>query len=128
MFSKDTMSKKSKTPLVSNDMWFPAKKRGYGWGLPVKWQGWATLVTVLVIGLTPLLYVSFIYKGDQYCQNVISQKIQTTCDPNIGSTVYLMSAVFWLTACTLIFIQICTQKGEPIKWRNPNKEKHAAKS
>ena len=23
--------------------WFPAKSYGWGWGLPVKWQGWAVL-------------------------------------------------------------------------------------
>jgi hypothetical protein len=22
------------------DFWFPAKKFGWGWGPPVKWQGW----------------------------------------------------------------------------------------
>lgn len=24
--------------------WFPAKRYGWGWGLPVVWQGWAVLV------------------------------------------------------------------------------------
>jgi hypothetical protein len=24
--------------------WFPAKTYGWGWGLPVKWQGWIVLV------------------------------------------------------------------------------------
>jgi hypothetical protein len=23
--------------------WFPAKRYGWGWGLPVTWQGWAVL-------------------------------------------------------------------------------------
>ena len=25
-------------------IWFPAKSYGWGWGLPVVWQGWAVLV------------------------------------------------------------------------------------
>jgi len=24
--------------------WFPAKKYGWGWGLPTRWQGWAVFV------------------------------------------------------------------------------------
>lgn len=31
-----------------DDYWFPAKTYGYGWGLPVAWQGWVALVLVLV--------------------------------------------------------------------------------
>jgi len=33
--------------------WFPAKRHGWGWGLPVKWQGWLVLfafIAVLAIG------------------------------------------------------------------------------
>lgn len=26
-----------------HDYWFPAKRYGWGWGVPVRWQGWATL-------------------------------------------------------------------------------------
>lgn len=49
-----------------NDIWFPAKRHGFGWGLPVKWQGWVVLVVyglLLVIGaifLTkPIIPVGF---------------------------------------------------------------------
>jgi hypothetical protein len=27
--------------------WFPAKRYGWGWGLPIKWQGWAILVAFI---------------------------------------------------------------------------------
>ena len=37
------------------DIWFPAKRYGWGWGPPVKWQGWAVLaaftVGVVAIGI-----------------------------------------------------------------------------
>ncbi len=31
-----------------SEYWFPAKTYGYGWGLPVAWQGWVALILVLV--------------------------------------------------------------------------------
>jgi len=35
-----------------NEIWFPAKKYGFGWGLPVKWQGWVVILAyiLLIIG------------------------------------------------------------------------------
>ena len=37
------------TPPHSNQpIWFPAKRYGWGWGLPIAWQGWAVLVGWLV--------------------------------------------------------------------------------
>jgi len=29
-------------------VWFPAKRYGWGWGLPTCWQGWAVLAAYLV--------------------------------------------------------------------------------
>ena len=29
--------------------WFPVKTYGWGWGLPVRWQGWLVLITYLAI-------------------------------------------------------------------------------
>ena len=29
--------------------WFPAKRYGWGWGLPTTWQGWAVLISYLVV-------------------------------------------------------------------------------
>lgn len=35
-----------------NDYWFPAKKFGFGWGLPHTWQGWVSVaVFLLCLGL-----------------------------------------------------------------------------
>ncbi len=38
--------------------WFPAKRYGWGWGLPVRWQGWLVLV----------LYFASICAGIKYFQ------------------------------------------------------------
>lgn len=29
--------------------WFPAKKYGWGWGLPCAWQGWVVLLAFFVL-------------------------------------------------------------------------------
>lgn len=31
------------------DFWFPVKTYGWGWGLPVKWQGWLVLAAYFVL-------------------------------------------------------------------------------
>ncbi len=33
----------------NKDIWFPAKRYGWGWGLPITWQGWIVLVVYLVL-------------------------------------------------------------------------------
>jgi hypothetical protein len=53
----------------STEYWFPAKKYGLGWGLPVVWQGWVVLavfvllvavgVFVLLPHLGPLIFVPY---------------------------------------------------------------------
>lgn len=29
--------------------WFPAKAQGWGWGLPITWQGWLVYATAAVL-------------------------------------------------------------------------------
>ena len=29
--------------------WFPVKRYGWGWGLPVRWQGWVVLASYLAL-------------------------------------------------------------------------------
>ena len=31
------------------DIWFPAKRYGWGWGFPIAWQGWVVLLVYLVL-------------------------------------------------------------------------------
>ncbi|MGO9038496.1 MAG: hypothetical protein ACLPX1_07080 [Steroidobacteraceae bacterium] len=31
-----------------NQYWFPAKRYGWGWGPPTKWQGWVVLIAWFV--------------------------------------------------------------------------------
>jgi hypothetical protein len=40
--------------------WFPAKRYGWGWGLPSAWQGWVVLISyfALVFGGIPFIQVT----------------------------------------------------------------------
>lgn len=52
----------------NKDIWFPAKKYGVGWGLPIAWQGWVVLVSYisllllggLFIGESPFMIIPFV--------------------------------------------------------------------
>ena len=37
--------------------WFPAKRYGWGWGMPTSWQGWVVLVSWLLVvaAVTPFV-------------------------------------------------------------------------
>jgi hypothetical protein len=32
---------------MPNKYWFPAKRYGWGWGLPITWQGWLVFISFL---------------------------------------------------------------------------------
>lgn len=72
--------------------WFPAKRYGYGWGLPVRWEGWAVFIG----------YLALLYLGTHYFFGPGSRS---------GRGLYI--AV--LTAALLVIVFI---KGErPLRWR-----------
>jgi hypothetical protein len=44
------------TRSPEKQIWFPAKRYGWGWGLPCCWQGWVVLsVWIVLMGLTAWL-------------------------------------------------------------------------
>jgi hypothetical protein len=67
--------------------WFPAKRYGWGWGLPRVWQGWVVLAAfamLVVVGAVMLL-------------------------PTYGSIVFVAYA-----ACLCVaLVAVCWVKGEP---------------
>jgi hypothetical protein len=70
--------------------WFPAKRYGWGWGLPCSWQGWVAVgVFSVLLGLGSLLLL-----------------------PQ-GHSLYLVFVGF----ISVAFVVICWLKGEPPKWR-----------
>ena len=72
--------------------WFPVKRFGWGWGLPVRWQGWAVVA----------IYFALMYAGIDYFRpqrNVV------------GMLVYL-------GILTVALVAIIVAKGErPAAWR-----------
>ena len=72
--------------------WFGAKRYGYGWGLPVRWQGWAVLAA----------YLAMLYGGIAYFKSR-------------GATGGLL---FYLIALSAILVAVIVAKGErPARWR-----------
>jgi hypothetical protein len=74
------------------DIWFPAKKYGYGWGLPITWQGWVVSLSYLLL--------------------IVGGSFTLTDSPQ--STMYFL--IFTLIL-TILFVYICYKKGEKPKWR-----------
>jgi hypothetical protein len=71
--------------------WFPAKRYGWGWGLPSSWQGW-----LVIVGYLALLALG------------------CTLFPPASRTAAFVGYVAGLTA---LLIAICWLKGEPPRWR-----------
>jgi hypothetical protein len=72
--------------------WFPLKLYGWGWGLPVRWQGWCVLA----------LYIILLFAGIEYSR----------VDAN---SAFLP---LYVGALTLVLLVIVVWKGErPPRWR-----------
>jgi hypothetical protein len=75
--------------------WFPAKRFGWGWGIPTAWQGWVVLI----------LYVFAVMAAVRL---IVPRR-----------TLAFGLALIFLTAA-LIFV--CYKKGEPPSWRWGHRE------
>jgi hypothetical protein len=75
----------------TSNYWFPAKRYGWGWGLPNTWQGWA----VLIAFFTLLAFGSALF-------------------PLASSVVPFL---IYSTVLSVILVLICYAKGEPPAWR-----------
>lgn len=74
-----------------NDYWFPARTFGWGWGLPVTWQGW--LVYGVAAALWAAGYLIF---------------------PPATHAGYFLA---WIWVVVLALVGVCWLKGEPPRWR-----------
>ncbi len=78
------------------EIWFPAQKYGFGWGLPVRWQGWIVLLVYATLATAGIAFID-------YSEN------------RVWFYVYF-------SILTAILVLICWKKGEKAKWRWGNKE------
>jgi hypothetical protein len=71
--------------------WFPAKRHGWGWGLPLTWQGWLVLGTfVALIVANGLVF------------------------PPAKAPIAFIAGVVGLSG---LMVAVCWLKGEPPGWR-----------
>ena len=76
--------------------WFPAKRYGWGWGMPRRWQGWVVLLIFFALLITgPILF-----------------------PPATDLVAYLV----YVAVLSLLLIGVCWLKGEPPRWRWGNDE------
>jgi hypothetical protein len=71
--------------------WFPAKRYGWGWGMPATWQGW----TVMGVFVALLVAGGFVFPPSA----------------DIGAFITYVSAL-----CAVL-VGVCWLKGEPPRWR-----------
>lgn len=71
--------------------WFPAKRYGWGWGLPIAWQGWLALAVLLGLIVVDAFFVL----------------------PCYGLLMFYVLAVFLVA----FFVLVCWYTGEPLRWR-----------
>jgi hypothetical protein len=76
--------------------WFPAKRYGWGWGLPATWQGWVFLIIWLIV----------IAAGARFLP------------PHQRP---LRFALF-VVAMVAVMTAVCYAKGEPPRWRWGDKD------
>ncbi len=74
------------------EIWFPAKKYGYGWGFPIAWQGWAVMLAYILLA-------------------TIGSVLITKSPEDI---IWL---IIYNTVLAGLMIFICYKKGEKSKWR-----------
>ncbi|MCC7067146.1 MAG: hypothetical protein IT523_01690 [Burkholderiales bacterium] len=71
--------------------WFPAKRYGWGWGLPITWQGWLVLAGYVLLALALVRWVS----------------------PREHPWMFVAG----MTVLSLAFGVVCWWTGEPPRWR-----------
>ena len=71
--------------------WFPAKRSGWGWGLPSTWQGW----------IVYCVYVALLAAGFLVVPPAQSE----------------IEFIAYIVALSAVLCAVCYAKGEPPKWR-----------
>ena len=71
--------------------WFPAKRYGWGWGLPTAWQGWVVM----------LVFIALLVMGAIWLP-----------PPRELLAFLIYTAVLWAA-----LLAVCWIKGEPPRWR-----------
>ena len=76
---------------AKSQYWFPAKAYGWGWGIPIRWEGWVVLgayFALLLVGIALL-----------------------------RPRMHPVGFVLFVTGLSLVLVGICWRTGEPPRWR-----------
>ncbi|HKT96287.1 MAG TPA: hypothetical protein VJS30_07100 [Paraburkholderia sp.] len=73
------------------EYWFRAKRYGWGWGLPVRWQGWAVLAAYFALIVATVRFAP----------------------PDHYRGIFISLVVLY----SLVLLAVCWLKGEPPRWR-----------
>ena len=71
--------------------WFRAKRYGWGWGLPLTWEGWAVLAVWLGVFVAAIPFFH------------LTQRIR--------------EHFLFVAGMVVVLIGVCYWKGEPARWR-----------
>ena len=75
----------------TKNYWFRAKHYGWGWGLPMTWQGWTIFIVYTILIISGI----FIFP------------------PKEKKAIFIC----WVVGLTIGILVICWIKGEPLRWR-----------
>jgi len=81
---------------IRKTYWFPAKRFGWGWGLPVTWQGWLVFILFLLA--------------------VLAAAITIRPEENVVSRVLIIMGL------SALYILTCWLKGEPVGRRQKTRD------
>ena len=81
--------------LPEDEAWFPAKRYGYGWGLPIRWQGW--VVSVLYFGVVIAAGVAFARTRPE----IVPHLIETTSESFPSGHAASAASIYLLLAAML---------------------------
>jgi hypothetical protein len=71
--------------------WFRAKRYGWGWGLPLTWEGWV----VITVWLCVLVAVV----------------------PSLHEHRHVLDQFVFIVGMVAVLCGVCYWKGEPLRWR-----------
>jgi len=77
-------------PEQRQEYWFRAKRYGWGWGLPITWQGWAVFVAWFAAFIPAMRY--FLPRNPR-------------------------AFLLFTVVMSIVLLAICYKKGEPPRWR-----------
>ena len=110
--AKQYLRKRAMAKKDDKQYWFKAKKYGWGWGLPITWQGRLSFLVFILVWLLAILLI--LGTADETAHS--------------NSSIALFIGIVVLDVLALLYVSF--RYGEPPKWRwgGKNARNKSAKS